>query len=690
MCNIVQFIDHLSSRIVDNQLHSKVMSHMQVFGALPENLIISVIQESSLDLIKSFKLTPPQYHSIALRARFPHITRDHSLHLAETYLSTTASTGVLGAMFKVVGGFQSLQKLTLCTSVHARVTTNTFDDLQGALCNLTHLQLLHLEGGIVAPAAVEAISQSAPFLKALTSIALHRVGVSQVAGSAKPLSLRSGDLYQALSALETLQCVSVRYMSIRHTEGNLVALTALLRTPGLKSLTLANNSLSQQELEAMAYYLTTTTETIPALEDINFSGNNFGTVGARCLVDIVRKMPTLENLDVSWNSVASQGAVHLAAALSSLEGLTHINIGGNELGDGFRSVAQTLKSLPKIEFLSLNSCRDIDGRVLGACIPFLSKLAHIDLRICNLEYDPDSVDGIYAFSMGLRQIRSLRELSIGIEDCMFDIALEVLMPRVALQEGMQKLHLKSEVNFVLAEEAEQVGDGVLQNDEDDGEGSDDGAESMVGEEEAEDDDATDLGGDGQDEAMLQTTSLDRVGQHLKNLSNLQDFSISSSLLMSKTDAQTLAEVLPTMTTLHKLCIHCKASDESPDILSRAVAKVRTLRELELCSCGITESCSAQLGYSLASLRHLKVLCLKGNKLRDAGAIVLAAHLQHVRSLRVVDLSSTKITNVGASALTEALDLQGAVETCWLQDNRIQRKTLPKRARKFSIVLGPSA
>lgn len=649
---------------------------------------MSVIQGGDIGLAKSVALIPAQYHCLALRACFPSITREHALCLQQSHLSTTSTGNVLRAVFKALTTFTSLQKLSLCTHVHAKVSAEAFSNFEVAVSQLRHLQVVHLEGGIVTRAAVESLAEAIPHCTLLSSVTIHRVGVSQEPGSARVLALKDARIFKSMRACPRLQAISIRYVSFpKGIEGEKPSRSALADIATLTFLTLTNQAISVQDLQQFAYHLVTAIDSFPNLHLLNISGNGVKDIGTRHIVDIVKKMPDLQVLNLAWNDISSVGAASLASVLSTLSALTCIDFEGNTIGSGLEPLADAWQNLPTVQHLNLNSCGSLDGRILGSSLSNLSRLTFLDLRMCNLEADPDSVDGIFAFTMCLQHLRSLRELRMGVEDCMFDEALEIILPRIALQTDLTTLQIKSEVNFVVIHDEGEV-QGSENGEEERFQDAAHEAELAEIDESDEDTDA-DFTEDN-DDHMPRTTSLAMVSHHLKSLSKLQTLALDSSLQLSTRDAETLFDALSVIPTLRHLSLQFTPSADSAEVLANSVSKLTTLHSLDISGCGISEETAGELGFSLASLTSLQMLCLRRNKLRDSGAIVLAAHLQHVCSLKEVDLSRTRISNVGAGALIEAFDEQGSLSICWLQDNRILRRNLPKRQRQFSIILGPSS
>lgn len=620
---------------------------MQIFQQLPHNLVVSMIQEAKLGLSKSLALLPTNYHSLAVQAHFPNITRRHSLSVPEALLAGAVAPNVLGPTFKVLGTYTQLQRLRLCTPVHSRVPADVLTDFEGAISQLHSLRDLHMEGGLVTNAVVEAIARALSHARPhITSVALHRVGEAQDSSAAQPLVLQSIAIFDSLKLCNKLQSVSMRYISCRRgTDEGVGSLSpaALLSVPTLTSLTLAHNAITADTLHQMAQHVRTAESSnipVPKLQELNIRMNRIRDNGVQPLGELLHSMNSLQRLDLSWNEITAVGCTDLLPTFSVLTALEHVEVGGNLIGDGLAAFAETMCYMQRLQHLNMKACRSSpgDGWWLGALVGRLSRLTNLDLHANSLGGGPDSLEGVRSLSASLQQLNSLQELRFSIIDRLYTEALGILLPSISLQRDLQTLQIKSATTFTW---------------------------SLFWPE--------------------QTASLESVAHHISKLTKLQSLSLGSGVQMPTADARALTVALPS--SLQTLHLRCMPGAESQQELDTSLSKLTALEDLSLSECGFNESSAAALGAAIVCMPALTRLCLKGNNLRDSGAIELAAAMQRSHSLQQVDLSGTGLSEVGAIAIVGAADAQGTVTTCWLRDNKIKRKALPKRSRKFTLVLG---
>lgn len=620
---------------------------LQIFDQLPHNLVISIIKGSELGLCNSITFLPKAYHNLALQAHFPEITRDSSLSIPEASLSSTVAENILGPTLDAVGSFKGLKSLQICTPVHSRLSDSVALGFQAALQQLHSLQDLHIEGGMVRNTVVEAAASALAHCKPqLRSVSLHRVGVMQDPVCAKPVTLRTSAIFDSLKACVGLQSVSLTCISCRRGSGEgsgVVSPAGLLGIPKLTSLSLADRSLTAENLGQMVHKLQRLEESqlpVPRLKVLSIRMNRLRDHGMKQAAKLIAGMPSLQEIDVSWNEMTSIGCTELALAMKSLMGLSRLHIGGNLISDGLPALAEALRDMQGLQHLNMISCgtNSMDGFMLGTLVGRFSALTYLDLRTNSLGGGEDCLDGLRALSTSLHQICSLQELRLSIIDRLFSDGLRILLPGISRQSELQALQLKSATTFAWR---------LFWFD--------------------------------------QTRMLADVVHHFSKLVKLQNLSLDSGVQLSGEDARALVDALPV--SLRNLHLRFMPGLDSQQELSATLSKLTALENLNLSDCGFMESSATALSAAIVCMPNLTRLCLRGNNLRDGGAIELAAALQTSPSLQELDLTDTGLSEIGAIAIVGAADEQGKITSCRLQDNRIIRSSLPKRSRKFQLVLG---
>lgn len=523
-------------------------------------------------------------------------------------------------------------------------------NFEGAISKLHTLRDLHIEGGMVTNDVVEALAHVLTHARPqISSIALHRVGEMQDVGSAKPLVLQSSAILDSLRLCLQLQSVSMRYISCRRgtdERDGLLSPALLLSIPTLTSLTLAHKSITAENLDQMAQQVNFAGHSgslVPKLQVLNIRMNRVRDEGVRHLASLPHSMPSLQKLDLSWNEITSIGSTELAPVFSTLNALTYVDVGGNLIGDGLPAFAETMRYMQNLQHLNMRSCRTPPGDVcmLGSFVGRLSRLTNLDLRASSLGGGADSLEGDRFLSTSLERITSLQELRLSIIDRLYAEALGIILPSISLQSELQTLQVKSATTFSWR---------LFWPD--------------------------------------QAASLQPAAHHIAKLTKLQNLYLDSGVQLSLGDAEALTAALPhSQQTLH---LRFMPGTEIQQYLGTSLSKLTSLQDLNLSGCGFMESSASALSAAIVFMPALTRLCLKGNNLRDGGAIELAAALQSLRSLQQLDLSDTGLTDVGGIVIVGAVDVQGTVTTCWLQDNKIKRPSLPKRSRKFTVVLGSTS
>ena len=125
--------------------------------------------------------------------------------------------------------------------------------------------------------------------------------------------------------------------------------------------------------------------------------------------------------------------------------------------------------------------------------------------------------------------------------------------------------------------------------------------------------------------------------------------------ITQTDAEVLADVLPSLQLLEKLKLQCIYFDDGcQKQLFAALGNLKYLKEFNLDQTDITQTGAEALAGVLPSLQLLEKLVLKTIYLDDEHQKQLFAALGKLKYLKVLNLCETDITQIGAEALADVL------------------------------------
>ncbi len=150
----------------------------------------------------------------------------------------------------------------------------------------------------------------------------------------------------------SLQCAPKLYkleLSVIPLHGSVRYLADSLRhVPQLYHLTLSTVGIDYKECES----LVTSLKHVPKLEMLNLSLNSLGN-GIIKLADNLKCVPHLTYLSLYHTNMGEEEATALAQALKYLPELDELHLGKNPLGRGVSVLVQHLSSLPKLRNLNL-------------------------------------------------------------------------------------------------------------------------------------------------------------------------------------------------------------------------------------------------------------------------------------------------------------------------------------------------
>mmetsp|Transcript_12306 Transcript_12306/g.24365 ORF Transcript_12306/g.24365 Transcript_12306/m.24365 type:complete len:242 (+) Transcript_12306:260-985(+) len=82
-----------------------------------------------------------------------------------------------------------------------------------------------------------------------------------------------------------------------------------------KKINLSNNSIHQEGIVAICNALSPPPKTLFSLEEIDFSNNYAGPVGAKAIGDMMAKNRVMRKVSVRWNNIGNQGALAILGSL---------------------------------------------------------------------------------------------------------------------------------------------------------------------------------------------------------------------------------------------------------------------------------------------------------------------------------------------------------------------------------------
>ena len=386
----------------------------------------------------------------------------------------------------------------------------------------------------------------------------------------------------------------------------------------LEELRLSNTHLNCDALNLLA--------SLKSLKYLELSMNAIGLGGITVLANILKEFPLLERLDLSRSCLQSYDVMVLCHGLVPLKRLKYLNLSGNVIHGGvlygdvwflpptleeliFSDVIhgkqlftkiKTLQNLKKLHLtnLKLSAC---DVEILATTLssfPKMEELSLADIVIAaNCEYDCKCYEQLFT---ALGNLKYLKELNLsGI--CITKTGAEALarvLPSLTLLEKLALGHNRSR--------KECNGHGLL--------------------------------------------------AALRNLKYLKELDLSG-IYISKTGAEALARVLPSLTLLEKLVLGHTAllgGERNERGLLAALGNLKYLKELDLSGMYINKTGVEALALVLLSLTFLEKLVLRmiipdyecGNQ--------LFAALRNLKYLKELDLTGIYINKIGAEALGRVL------------------------------------
>ncbi|XP_078273618.1 MHC class II transactivator [Rhinoraja longicauda] len=165
-------------------------------------------------------------------------------------------------------------------------------------------------------------------------------------------------------------------------------------------------------------------------------------------------------------------------------------------------------------------------------------------------------------------------------------------------------------------------------------------------------------------------------QGLPAVRNLQELVFALGPVNGPQGFRKLTKILPSLVFLKYLDLEGPSSqkdqmsenkigDEGAESLAEVLPNLTSLEKLILSRNQIADRGAQVLAKSLPDLKFLKSLSLYDNVIGDKGAEKLAEILPVMKSLKVLDVKFNKITDVGAQKLTQSLKHCPHIEKIWI-------------------------
>ena len=430
-------------------------------------------------------------------------------------------------------------------------------------------------------------------------------------------NLMLADCQQLRSSLSNLSHLKKVNLSNNPDGISVLLKTTLPSLKNLEELRLSNTHLNCDDLNKICNSLAS----LKGLKYLELSMNSIGSEGIRELANILQEFPLLERLDLSRSCLQGNDINVLCQGLVPLKKIKYLDLSGNIIdsqilddawllpstleelifsdvihGEKLFAKIKTLQNLKKLHLTNIK-LRACDVEILATTLssfPKMEELSLADIVIaCSCEYDCKCYEQLFTALGNLEYLKELDLSEVYIKKTGAK-ALARVLPSLTL---LEKLALEN--IFASDEECSEQLFAALQN--------------------------------------------------LKYLKELYLRRIN----INKTGAEALARVLPSLTLLEKLALeNIFASDEEcSEQLFAALENLKYLKELYLRRINISKTGAEALARVLPSLTLLEKLVIRWIDSDDGCNKQLLAALGNVKYLKDLDLLSIK---TGAEALARVL------------------------------------
>ena len=478
----------------------------------------------------------------------------------------------------------TLEELILGDVIHG-------EKLFAKLKPLQHLRILHLTNLKLRTCDVEMLATTLSSFSTLEELSVDNIVISDS---------NCYKIFSAMKWLGYLRKIHLTNLKLRACDVEMLA-TTLSSFPTLEELSLANIVVENSNLDKLFSAI----KSLKNIKKIDLSGIKLCDESG--LADMLSSLLFLEELVLSGMSVVNMDDVRFFSALKLLKRLRKLDLGNINVREekAFFNMLSSLSMLEEIVFPAV-VLENSDGTVdYFSALESLIYLKNLDLRwskICKPAQE--------ALTRGLLSLQLLERLVLGVIDC--DDAKQ-LFAALGNLKYLKELDLgKTYISKTVAESLACVLPSLTL------------LEKLV------------LKGIDYDEQMCAA---------LVNLKYLKELDLGKTYI-SKTVAESLACVLPSLTLLEKLALKgIDPDDECVEELFAALGNLKILKELHL---------AEALVRVLPSLTLLEKLVLGGIVSDYECDEQLFAPLRNLKYLKELDLGVIYLTKTGAEALARVL------------------------------------
>ena len=478
----------------------------------------------------------------------------------------------------------TLEELILGDVIHG-------EKLFAKLKPLQHLRILHLINLKLRTCDVEMLATTLSSFLTLEELSVDNIVISD---------FNCYKIFRAMKWLGYLRKIHLTNLKLRACDVEMLA-TTLSSFPTLEELSLANIVVENSNLDELFSAI----KSLKNIKKVDLSGIKLYDESK--LADMLSSLLSLEELVLTGMRVVNMDDVRFFSAIKLLKRLKKLDLGNINVREE-KAFFNTLSSLSLLEEIVFPAVvlENSDGTVdYFSALESLRYLKNLDIRwskICKTAQK--------ALTRGLLSLQLLQRLVLGVIDC--DDAKQ-LFAALGNLKYLKELDLgKTYISKTVAESLACVLPSLTL------------LEKLV------------LKGIDYDEQMCAA---------LVNLKYLKELDLGKTYI-SKTVAESLACVLPSLTLLEKLALKgIDPDDECVEELFAALGNLKILKELHL---------AEALVRVLPSLTLLEKLVLGGIVSDYECDEQLFAPLRNLKYLKELDLGEIYLTKTGAEALARVL------------------------------------
>ena len=397
--------------------------------------------------------------------------------------------------------------------------------------------------------------------------------------------------------------------------------------------------------------------------EMELSGNGLQEKGGKAIGDALMVNRSLRVLDLSKNPI-SAGVVYLAESLKHNHSLLEINLSDcdiseenskaigdalmenkflqvldlhhNPISAGVVHIAESLKHNHSLLEINLSDCdiSEENSKAIGDAL-----MENKFLQVLDLHHNPISA-GVVHIAESLKHNHSLLEINLGkcgiTEKCCTAIGDALMVNR-----SLKVLNLDGNP---ISAGVVHIAESLKHN------------HSLI---------ELNLGNCGiTEEGFKAICDALMVSRRSLRVQNLQESSVKERRCKAIGDALVIDISLHVLDPCHNPII------ASAIHVAESLKHNRSLVEVNLGKCGITEKGAESLGTSLKENDSLQTLILRGNDLSDGGAAHIADGLRYNNCLKKLDISFCNIGDQGMKSVASVLELNCSLEELDVDENNV--------------------